>query len=129
MRDRLIELIERADEECKHNKSCEDCSGFGKGEMCMNYHIADYLIANGVIVPPCKVGDTVYEPQPLRNRIQEYEITTYKWNGHFWWFTWVLKDRNGIYTDVEGFSSHQINKAVFLTREEAEAALAERGKE
>ena len=22
--------------------------------------IADYLIANGVIVPPCKVGDTVY---------------------------------------------------------------------
>lgn len=23
--------------------------------------IADYLIANGVIVPPCKVGDIVYE--------------------------------------------------------------------
>ena len=23
--------------------------------------VADYLLANGVIVPPCKVGDTVYE--------------------------------------------------------------------
>lgn len=29
--------------------------------MCQIGAIADYLIANGVIVPPCKVGDTVYE--------------------------------------------------------------------
>ena len=24
-------------------------------------YVADYLLENGVIVPPCKVGDTVYE--------------------------------------------------------------------
>jgi hypothetical protein len=24
--------------------------------------IADYLFANGVIVPPCKVGDELYKP-------------------------------------------------------------------
>ena len=26
--------------------------------------IADYLLANGVIVPPCKIGDTVYKVIP-----------------------------------------------------------------
>ena len=26
--------------------------------------IADYLLANGVIVPPCKFGDTVYKVIP-----------------------------------------------------------------
>lgn len=56
MRERLITLIDRADEECKHTKDCKICSGYNKGSQCMNYHIADYLIANGVVVSPCKVG-------------------------------------------------------------------------
>ena len=29
-------------------------------ELERNMFIADHLLANGVIVPPCKVGDTVY---------------------------------------------------------------------
>ena len=45
MRDRLIELIEEAIEE----------------ESTSSANIADYLRENGVIVPPCKVGDTVYK--------------------------------------------------------------------
>lgn len=85
--------------------------------------VADHLLANGVIVPPCKVGDTVYEIQPIRKRVQAYEITTIKYNGHYWWFTWILKDRKGIYGNCDGFSIHQISKTVFLTREEAEAKL------
>lgn len=39
MRERLIELL---------------------GDYLYSEQIADHLIANGVIVPPCKVGDTVY---------------------------------------------------------------------
>lgn len=89
-------------------------------------NMAEHLIANGVIVLPCKVGDTVYETQPIRQRVQAYEITTVKWNGHYFWFTWVLKDGDGIYGNVDGFGSHKIGKTVFLTREEAEEALAER---
>lgn len=42
MRDRLIELL-------KHE--------FGTK---VSEITADYLLANGVIVPPCKVGDTIY---------------------------------------------------------------------
>ena len=108
MRDRLIEMIQKAVGGCARNWA----------EV-----IADYLIANGVILPPVKVGEVVYEIQPIRKRVQTYEITTIKYNGHYWWFTWILKDRKGIYGNVEGFSSHQIGKTVFLTREEAEAAL------
>lgn len=68
----------------------------------------------------------MYEIQPIRQRVQSYEITTLKWNGHYWWFTWILKDCKGIYGNVEGFSSHQFGKTVFLTKEEAEAKLREK---
>ena len=44
MRDRLIKLI-------KYCTSCEECR---------EEDIADHLLANGVIVPPCKVDDTIY---------------------------------------------------------------------
>lgn len=46
MRDRLVELLQ--------NAPCDYEGNRGVGT------IADHLIANGVILPPCKVGDTVY---------------------------------------------------------------------
>lgn len=132
MRDRLIELIkpfkESPQKTCaKPNEpTCYGCKYDVEGECDIVARLADHLLAEGVIVPPCKVGQTVYEAQPIRARTQAYKITTVKWNGHYWWFTWVVKDRNGIYGNVDGFSSHQIGKSVFLTREKAEKALAER---
>lgn len=59
-RERLIELIIQADNECANTINCEKCRAFGKGSECVNHNIADYLLANGVILPPCKAGDTVY---------------------------------------------------------------------
>ncbi len=64
MRERLIEVLKGFSYECR--KPCgkpsldsmkeyiKDCNECKLGQ------IADYLLANGVIVPPCKVGDTVY---------------------------------------------------------------------
>lgn len=46
-RERLIKLLQSVPVDCT------DCRGVGT--------IADYLIENGVIVPPVKVGDTVYK--------------------------------------------------------------------
>lgn len=45
-RERLIELL---DQNCGYSEE-------QKAET-----LADYLLANGVIVPPCKVGDKVYQ--------------------------------------------------------------------
>jgi len=71
--------------------------------------IADYLIANGVIVPPCKVGDKVYQTDGVRT----YTSTINK----------IIYDTNSI-----AFDERAIGKTVFLTKEEAENALKEREK-
>ena len=80
--------------------------------------IAEKLLDNGVIVPPCKVGDTVYV---LDNYgIVKVFITEY-----------TLTDGGGQYylgdcldVDMEiGFSNSDIGEKVFATREEAEQAL------
>ena len=76
-------------------------------------NLADYLIANGVIVPLCKVGDTVYQTDGVR--IYELEILD------------VLLHKNKPYYETESidFDNDAIGKSIFLTREEAEAKLKE----
>ena len=61
MRDRLIELVSKAREKCNLTNCC-DCEYRDAEPLtnCYSYLIADHLLANGVIVPPCKVGDTVW---------------------------------------------------------------------
>lgn len=49
MRDRLIELLDDTLKEWECDVQPETV-----------LQIAEYLLENGVIVPPCKVGDTVY---------------------------------------------------------------------
>ena len=76
--------------------------------------IADYLIENGVIVLPCKVGDTVYLIKILPTMTgkgfrEEVEETT-------------IRD---IYVSDTRNRHHHI-KNVYATRVEAEKALKER---
>lgn len=85
-------------------------------------YVADYLLKNGVIVPPCKVGDTVYDIGGFP-KIMKAEVETMTTDGqemssvvvepqkpfHRWFVNW--KD---------------LGKYVFLTREAAEQALKER---
>jgi hypothetical protein len=106
MRDRLIELIKQ---------------GARDHTFMPTERIADYLLANGVIVPPCKVGDTVYSIVEgisfvLVGEVYEYVVG----REHF-----VFRStRKGYFTLA--FTEIDIGKTVFLTREEAEKALAER---
>ena len=90
--------------------------------------IADHLLANGVILPPCKVGDTVYKIS--RNKVKACEVV----------FIGISKDENCSYFNfVENYADGtfyksysmgfgEIGKTVFLTREEAEKALREKEK-
>ena len=69
--------------------------------------VADHLLANGVIVLPCKVGDTVYQMDA--GRVYESKI------------------HNIIYdTDSVAFDGRAIGKIIFLSREEAEKELERR---
>lgn len=74
---------------------------------------------------PCAVGDTVYEVQEIRKKIQEYTVISVHYSHCSILFGWELKDGKGIYSNLNGFEESAIGKTVFLTTEAAEAKLAE----
>ena len=96
MRERLIEIL---------SKPIYPKVGVDPAEV-----VADYLLDNGVIVPPCKVGDKVYQTDGTR--IYESEVRK------------IIYDTGHI-----AFDEDAIGKSVFLSRDEAEKALAERSGE
>lgn len=95
MRDRLIELL---------------------GDYLYSEQIADHLIANGVILPPCKVGDKVW----LINNPREYEVLNFHWTGQILWATLILIEEPTIMREIQ--TTH-FGKTVFLTEQEAREAL------
>ena len=77
---------------------------------------ADFLLENGVIVPPCKVGDKLYNKHSLIDEYCYWEVEKIE----------IYKDENGIVDDSNNwYSFEDIGKTVFLTKEEAENALKE----
>ena len=120
MRDRLIELGENLILSCK-SSSCEDCEHNNIDyPHCMSVHFADYLLANGVIVPPCKVGDTVYVVFFRHHLIDECKVSGFIFGKN----NDTLQFADGsIYTIWDKAYNEHFGKTVFLTREEAEQAL------
>ena len=124
MRDRLIELIGKGER-----------SMWGKtihgGKEGQREYLAGYLLANGVIVPPCKVGQTVYYlfqysdtrilPFVRRAKIKRIYCCNSKMQ---FLIDGELKDtkEKGI---IKTWYFDAFGKTVFLTREEAEAKLKE----
>ena len=120
MRDRLIELI---------RDSIHILHG------CFEEIIADHLLANGVVVPPCKVGDTVYFiqcKQIFEGRVILIRPFIHKDHTNF--HGNVLYECINPFYDDGRTMEHQIsvvfkeygeNTIAYLTREEAEAKLKE----
>ena len=130
MREKLIELLGKVT--CTGNGeslgSCPDrkyglCGEVANLSYCVIQNIANYLIANGVTVLPCKIGDTVwavryYGKTPVIKKCVVSEMM-------------YLEDmRLGIAVksnnkySVRGFWG----KDIFATREECVAALPEPSK-
>ncbi len=90
--------------------------------------IAERLIDEGVICPPCKVGDVVYKIMDFEytsGRVLEIEVLCTEIQGTMRFYAKTVKRYRYNYTWLD---SADFGKTVFLTREEAEAALAERKK-
>ena len=120
-RERLIELIQ---------------FGYCKGRMKENVKqveetMADYLLENGVIVPPCKVGQTIYYhfqfsnkrilPFTRKAKVKKICCLNTKMKFHVEVELIDAKEKGIIkYFDFDDFG-----KTVFLTKEEAEKALEE----
>lgn len=114
MRDRLIELILKSD------ILCHTC-GENSASYCADA-IADLIIADGWIRPPCKVGDTVYAE--VANTIEGFVITNFEFSVTPNGWSCGVTSSNGLYPMLFGFES--IGKTVFLTKEEVEQKLKER---
>ena len=123
MRDRLIELIENA-------------------YYCDIERLADHLLANGVILPPCKVGDTVYRLDDYLWDSESSLCEHYRVGG-FGDPSECCKTSDGrksaecikiveikmTYKNILQYLAFEdFGKTVFLTREEAEKALREKEK-
>ena len=115
-RERLIELLKN----CLNDENIVTDDGYVGFGVCYE-NIADYLLANGVIVTPCRVGTVVWvishfykytKPEIESRKILSVQI--YK-NG----------DIQYHYKDGCFWQGH-IGKTVFLTKEEAEAELEKR---
>ena len=70
---------------------------------------------------PCAVGDTVYEINKIRKMVSTFTVKRFSVSEHGVFVKWELSD--GIYRNLDGFNDDEIGKTVFLTYEEAEAAL------
>lgn len=117
-RERLIEILNNAPKSLRY----ED--------------LPDYLLANGVIVPPCKVGDRVWELCRCDDgmyRIFPMTVTKISPYGSVRW----IKDKEPTVWNIYATSDYtymykdfyDFGKTVFLTKEEAEKALKARIKE
>lgn len=76
-----------------------------------------------IVVLPCKVGDVVYEANK-RGFVSTYEVISIHVSACSILIGWDLID--GIYSNLNGLEVSALGKTVFLTREEAEAALKKR---
>jgi hypothetical protein len=108
MRDRLIELIKEAKKHTK-NANCD---------IERNMLFADYLLANGVIVPPCKLGDMMYCDGEYFASHCEGQIMSFPVNLIETKVSSIFRGEPDVCFDFEDFG-----KTVFLTREAAEQAL------
>lgn len=126
MREKLIELLAFADNQCANTKQCENCVGFGKGKDCCNYLIADYLLDNGVVVMLCKVGDTVYLANPVYGEVLEATVISVEFNYYTDPKEWITIEYISPYTGKQTYKSRidlMFGKTAFLTKEEAEKHL------
>ena len=105
MRKRLIELLD--DVHCAREDAPYQ-------EIHNREELADYLLANGVILPPCKVGDKVYYITGIHGKlVGEAKVEELYYNGDGFAYR-VSSDY--LYFDMQA-------EEIFFTKEEAEYAI------
>ena len=111
-RDRLIELVRNGIQE--FGKSTVKCSA--------DEYLADYLIANGVTLPACKVGDKVYALYDC-NGSRAIRIDTLRHLEACKKYSGVqIREKRCAKSDLR-----KIGKTVFLTKDAAERAAGQQG--
>ena len=108
VREKLVELLRNAKAAMKsENLSCD---------IARNMFVVDFMIANGVTVQECKLGDKIYQTDGVRiyeSTISEITLTA---------------KRTIFVTENIVFDERAIGNSVFLSYAEAEAHLLQQPK-
>ena len=123
MRDRLIELLRQIEFDYSEECVCAFEDGY-KGALDFAKFFADYLLENGVIVPPVKIWQTVYVMESENTGYYECEIVSMQYDGVQWlgYMNPLWKHHHGGYWK---WQEYEFGKTIFLTKEQAEKALEE----
>ena len=146
-RNRLIEILKHdlCDEQprVEGESGCKSCPYhhlMTETTTCFEVRYADLLLREGVIVPPCKVGDTVYALDDIVWDSECCDCEHYliggfgdpsecarTRHGRKHPACIEIKKRTVAYKDILRYMCFDdFGETVFLTKEEAEKALAER---
>ena len=114
MRDRLIELLRR--DNCCIDVDCSECM---KGKThCYPHNVADYLLENGVIVPPLMMAEVIYII--VDNDVVKYHITKIEQdNDYSFRFGAYPCENIRPFTKTKYFKDSVIGKTVFQDYAEA----------
>lgn len=110
-RKRLVELVKSAP---YGSQTLGEYFNTSYIENCIVAHLLD----NGIVVPPVKVGQTVYIVAQISQIIVETKVIG----------VWTYGDRCNIITDQGIILMNAIGKTVFTSREDAVKALEGSGK-
>ena len=126
-RDRLIDIFKKIEYTPFPEMTIKASLGNQFTEYALNT-IVDELLANGVIVPPCKVGAEIFglfdNDDEQRKEIYDGKVLCYSLDeNNLLWARMRYKNGLTYWHTIDDFG-----KTVFLTKEEAEAKLKELGK-
>lgn len=111
-RERLIKILKLGS--CPSPYLCDENCKYANLERCYEERTADSLLKHGVVLLPCKVGDTIYQTDGVRIYTSTiYEIT-------------YTENKVIFVTENVDFDERAINNSIFRNREEAKRALKER---
>jgi hypothetical protein len=121
MKEKLVELLDDI-QRCGEGYTDHEIYGMRLPDTVSNEDVADHLIANGVTVLPCNVGDKIYYINIYTGKIDEDTVK----------FLTITK--NGAkpiltYHNIKFWDFYELGKTAFLTKDEAEAALPQLPKE
>lgn len=124
MKERLTELLMQGETEADKQGFCNCYVSRDKAEC-----IANFLLANGVIAPPCKVGDTVYVIfSQFKNEIEKCRVDEFLIQNDRMYAVIDVYYPNFVAKRNTSIPIFWFGKFAFFTKEEAEAAIAERNK-
>ena len=131
MRDRLIELLRQIEFDYSEECVCAFEDGY-KGTPDFAKFFVDHLLAEGVIVPPVKLGQSLFVLEDIGIQTLPEIVPLTVYNLAFTVFEEGIKSHIVCITKsrkVRHIKGEDLGETAFLTREEAERALEEKSKE